>query len=111
MANRSVQAAGQLFPAVASTPAVQSLRQRLESGSALSCSEVSVSAQPFFGVLLRSLFPKRPIVVVTSGLKVQETFHQDIQTWLEESAKCDNLFYPAWEIFPHEPKLPHVDVI
>ncbi|MBA4149541.1 MAG: transcription-repair coupling factor [Verrucomicrobia bacterium] len=126
MPNRSVKAAGKLFPAVASTPAVQSLVQRLESGGALSCSQVSVSAQPFFATLLRYLFPQRPIVLVTSGLKVQETFHQDVQTWLEQysvssvqsvgnsedrTLNTENWFYPAWEIFPHEPKLPHVDVI
>lgn len=120
MPNRSVQAAGELFPAVASTPAVQSLFQRLELGSALSCSAISLSAQPFVATLLHARFPHRPVVVVTSGLKVQETFHQDIQTWLEQSSGSSvqssaearsNLFYPAWEIFPHEPKLPHVDVI
>jgi transcription-repair coupling factor (superfamily II helicase) len=98
---------------------VQDLARRLESGGALSFSSVSVSAQPFFAALLRVLAPSRPIVVVTSGLKVQETFHQDLQTWLEPlaqhagngSSSGKNFFYPAWEILPHEPKLPHVDVI
>ncbi len=124
MASRSVQSAGEIFPAVASTPAVQELQKRLESGGALSCTNISVSAQPFFAALLHTLYPDRPIVVVTSGLKVQESFHQDMQTWMEKYSvfsvqssdqkgelETVNLFYPAWEIFPHEPKLPHVDVI
>ncbi len=130
----------------------------------MSCHGVSVAAQPFFAVLLRNLFPQRPVVVVTDGLKTQESFHQDIETWLrlleaegidvseavetpsvqptaptgesETSAgrrhratqvrptapteeaetgpaqkKARSLFYPAWEILPHEAKLPHADVI
>jgi transcription-repair coupling factor (superfamily II helicase) len=59
-------------------------------------------------VLLRNLFPQRPIVVVTDGLKTQESFEQDIATWL---MKARPLFYPSWEVLPHEDKLPHVDVI
>ena len=47
------------------------------------------------------------MVVVTPDLKSQENFQQDIETWLGASP----LFYPPWEIFPHEGKLPHADVI
>ena len=95
----------------------------------MSCPAVSASAQPFFAALLRHLFPLRPIVVVTDGLKAQETVHQDVSTWLrqQETTPTGNfkensvphtplhvpapLFYPAWEILPHEAKLPHADVI
>ncbi|HEY2951578.1 MAG TPA: transcription-repair coupling factor, partial [Verrucomicrobiae bacterium] len=107
---------------------MQYLRQRLEQGGALSCAGVSRAAQPFLAVLLRQLFPHRPIVVVTDGLKSQESFHQDSATWLQvadcksqvrpqEPAFClppsafNLLFYPAWEVLPHEAKLPHADVI
>ncbi len=38
---------------------------------------------------------------------MQESFQQDLETWLG----APPLFYPAWEIFPHEGKLPHADVI
>ena len=38
---------------------------------------------------------------------MQESFQQDLETWLGSSP----LFYPAWEILPHEGKLPHADVI
>jgi len=108
-----------LFAAVAQTPAVQSLARRLEQGGALSCVGVSPAAQAFLAVLLRRLFPKRPIVVVTDGLKTQESFQQDIETWLKSEIRNPKseitspppLFYPAWEILPHEAKLPHADVI
>ena len=106
-----------MFAAVAQTPAVQSLRQRVEQGGAWSCAGVSRAAQPFLAVLLRQLFPARPIVVVTEGLKTQESFQQDIETWgrfgdlKSEISNFKSLFYPAWEILPHESKLPHADVI
>ena len=47
------------------------------------------------------------MVVVTENLKAQESFQLDLETWLGSSP----LFYPAWETFPHEGKLPHADVI
>jgi transcription-repair coupling factor (superfamily II helicase) len=57
--------------------------------------------------LLAKISPQRPVVIVTENLKAQESFQQDLETWLGASP----LFYPAWEIFPHENKLPHADVI
>ena len=106
----------------------------------MSCSGISRAAQPFIVPLLRRLFPKRPLVLITEGLKSQEGFFQDVETWLgflraaqtqksKPDEKLDSesrdlarpalhsyqcpkpLFYPAWEILPHEGKLPHVDVI
>jgi transcription-repair coupling factor (superfamily II helicase) len=125
---------------------VQSLARPVEKGGALSLAGVSAPAQPFLAVLLRNLFPPRPIVVVTDGLRTQESFEQDIATWLREGPKVEGrrskegrnpkaessetkpashgglpvknetpgarpLFYPSWEVLPHEDKLPHVDVI
>ncbi len=111
---------------------MQSLLRRLEPGRVLSYSGVPPAAQPFLAVLLRRILPGRAIVVVTDGLKTQENAQQDIETWLrfaeEEAARerplrsttpdspfsrvaSQPLFYPAWEILPHEPKLPHADVI
>jgi len=122
-----------LFAAVARTPAVQSLQRRLEQGGAVSCTGVCPSGQPFLSALLRHLLPDRSIVIVTAGLKTQESFHQDIATWLqvagcglrvEESSAAPSgglhqrstinyqpLFYPAWETLPHEGRPPHADVI
>jgi transcription-repair coupling factor (superfamily II helicase) len=97
----------------------------LEKGGVLSYDGISQAAQPFVPALLHHLFPKRSIVLVTEGLKTQESFHQDLATWLQIAGFEDHnspdpqpsilnsqpLFYPAWEILPHEAKLPHADVI
>ena len=113
-------ATSDLFAKVSEAPAVQSLARRLEQGGLLSLDAVSQAAQPFLAALLSHLFPQRPIVVVTEGLKTQEGFQQDLQTWLANAAPSDRteqpsthgpLFYPAWEILPHEARLPHSDVI
>jgi len=97
---------------MASAPAAQALRERVEKGESLSLHEVSPAAQPFLAALLAFLFPSRPIVVVTESLKTQEVFQQDLQTWTSQlSGGKPPLFYPAWEILPHEARLPHLDVI
>ena len=104
------------------------LAQRLEHGEALSAAVVCASARPFLAALLHQKFPQRPLVIVTDNLKTQEIFQQDLETWLMVESKVQSskskvessqlpasnsqlLFYPAWEIFPHEDKLPHADVI
>jgi len=86
---------------------VQALARRLEAGGAQTFSGIAASAQPFFAALLQQVFPQKTIVVVTENLKAQESFQQDLETWLDTSPQ----FYPAWEILPHEDKLPHADVI
>ena len=107
-----------LFDIAAQTPAVHAWRRRVEAGGAWSEARCGRAAQPFVAVLLRRLFPARPIVVVTDGLKSQESFHQDIATWLRVAGAHAAtgeapvaLFYPSWEILPHEAKLPHADVV
>jgi transcription-repair coupling factor (superfamily II helicase) len=119
---------------VIKTPAVLELVRRLESGGALACPGVAAPAQPFLAAILHRIFPARPIVIVTENLKAQESVQQDLETWLQvgREAKVESrepeagandagprpstldprpLFYPAWEILPHENKLPHADVI
>ena len=86
---------------------MQSLARRLENGGVLTCDGVSRSAQPFFAALLNKILPHRPIVVVTDNLKTQENFQQDLETWLGTPP----LFYPPWDVLPHEGKLPHADTI
>ncbi len=73
---------------------------------------------PFMAACCKVANPQRPLVVVTSGLKFQESMHQDLTTWLgwfsdqeEASAWTQPYFFPAWEHLPHEAKLPHADVI
>ena len=132
--NRLSTKTGGLFEQASAAPAAQELARRVGLGGVLSCAGVCGSAQPFVVALLRRLFPQRPIVVVTEGLKTQETFLQDIETWLGRASQAEEggqgrkgereklppalpllrspaLFYPAWESLPHEPKLPHADVI
>jgi transcription-repair coupling factor (superfamily II helicase) len=126
--NEPSSATGKLFADIVPTPAVQALARRLEHGGAQTFSGAAVSAQPFFAALLHELFPQRPIVVVAENLKTQESFQQDLETWLQvancrfqvergdektfslQPSTFSLLFYPAWEVFPHEGKLPHADV-
>ncbi len=112
---------------------MQSLVRRLENGGVLSGAGVCPAAQPLLAVLLQRIFPGRPVIVVTDGLKTQESFQQDIETWLQVESKVQlaaperneggspkskvggvsssPFFYPAWEVLPHEGKLPHADTI
>jgi len=96
---------------MSTTPVVQSLARRLEDGGALSFSGIASPAWPFLAALVKRNFPQRPIVVVTENLKAQETFQQDLETWLNLDSAVPLLFFPEWEVFPHEGKLPHADVI
>ena len=88
-------------------PAAHSLARRLENGGAFSFPGIAPPAHPFFAAWLQKLFPSRAIVVVADNLKTQESFQQDLETWLGSSP----LFFPEWEILPHENKLPHSDIV
>jgi transcription-repair coupling factor (superfamily II helicase) len=74
---------------------------------------VVAGAQPMLCAALNSLFPHRSILVIVDGVKRQELFFQDLQTWQsrKDSPPGRQLFFPSWEILPQETKLPHVDVI
>ena len=108
-----MSALSKLFADVQKIPAAQTLARRMEVGGALSLSGVAPPAQPFFAALLQRIFPDRKIVLVAENLKQQESFQQDLETWNSQlpTASSQLLFYPAWEILPHEGKLPHADVI
>ena len=99
--------AAEISARVQQTPAGQSLARHLAPGGALSLAGVALAAQPFFAAWVRRQFPDRPVVLVAENLKWQESFQQDLETWLGASP----WFYPAWEVLPHEDKLPHADVI
>lgn len=58
----------------------------------------------------------RQVVVVCRGPKEQERLAENLQTALivrqpSESKAKDVLYFPSWEVLPHENKLPHADVI
>jgi transcription-repair coupling factor (superfamily II helicase) len=103
------------FSVVATTPAAQALCRRVEAGEVLSFDGVGAGAQPYLAVLLSRLFPSRPIVAVTEGLRTQEVFQQDTETWVAagdgKGPASPPLFFPAWEVLPHEGRLPHADVV
>ncbi len=112
--NSTVKATSRQFAEIASTPAGRLLARRVEQGGALIFAGVTSSARPFMAALLQTLFPRKSLVVVTENLKAQESFQQDLETWLAALANQSSsavLFYPAWEVFPHEGKLPHADAI
>ncbi len=81
------------------------IRRRLEVGDFLSLNSLADAGKPFAIALLAQI-SNRPVLVVTDGLKSQETFFNDLQTFLPEAQ-----FYPAWETLPHEDKLQHADTI
>ncbi len=97
------------------TPAVEAWFRRVESGGVLRHASLTASAWPLFSALLHTRFPGRPVLVVVADLKAQEVFHQDLQTWLgvvgAPTPACAPLFFPAWEVLPHEARLPHADII
>ena len=113
LANRS------LFARVSAAPAFEALASDVEKGGLLPCPGVATAALPFLAGLLHARFPNRPLLVVVEGLKIQESVHQDLQTWLARPAPTPEApplpgtvqFFPAWEILPQDSKLPHADVI
>lgn len=132
MAQETV-ATSDLFDRVLQAPAVQCLVRRAEKGGVLSCYGTAQPALAFVTVLLARIFRTRPVVVVVDNPKTQETVHDDIETWLrlcEKEARLASphqansspaqlespwisrlLFFPPWDVLPHEDRLPHADVI
>jgi len=41
------------------------------------------SSWPFMAACYKQAHPKSPLVVITPGLKLQESMHQDLTTWLQ----------------------------
>ncbi len=84
---------------------LKNIIRRLNAGDFLSLNSLADAGKPFIASLL-SQISNRPILVVTDGLKSQESFFNDLQT-LQPGVQ----FYPAWETLPHEDVLPHADTI
>ncbi len=109
----------ELFQRVLKAVPARQLREQL--GSVAGFSFITRSAQPFFAATTHHAVPDRPLVVVVEGLKSQETFHHELEVWFRESAGTKDsekksedarpLFFPAWEVMPHESRLPHADII
>ena len=94
-----------LFESVLGSPSIPLIKRRLAVGDFLSLNSLADAGKPFVVALLAQI-SNRPVVVVTDGLKSQEAFFNDLQTFLPGAQ-----FYPAWETLPHEDKLPQADTI
>lgn len=117
--------------ALLNSPIAQELRHQLESANDVALYNISPAAAPCIAAALQILRPHQPILIVADALKTQETLFQDLQTWRavggaaisnQKSQISDSknsqpstlnpqlLFFPSWEIQPHDQRLPHVDV-
>ena len=94
-----------LFAAVLESPVIPPLKRRLDAGDFLSLNSLADAGKPFLTALLAQI-SNRPVLVITDGLKSQEAFFNDLQTFLPAAQ-----FYPAWETLPHEDQLPHAATI
>ena len=94
-----------LFAAMLESPVIPPLKRRLDAGDFLSLNSLADAGKPFLTAVLAQI-SNRPLLVITDGLKSQEAFFNDLQTFLPAAQ-----FYPAWETLPHEDQLPHVATI
>ncbi len=86
--------------------------ERMGQGGAMSIFGAAVASHGFVAALLAQQFPGRPVVLIAPGVKAQEYLQQDCETWVKKFQIAQRpLYYPAWEVMPHEAKLPHADVI
>jgi len=96
------------------TPALQAVLEGAEPGGVLSLGGVSQGAWAFSVAVLAHFAKGRPVVVVCPTGKLQEQIQQELELWLPALAKRlakPPLFFPAWDVLPHEARLPHADVL
>ena len=109
-----------------SSPLFAVIERDLKIEGGCTRSGIASSSWGFLTACLHRVESGTPIVVVVPGLKQQEAFYQDLQTWLtwlaapegsgkrepDDSVAIINPgYFPAWETLPHEAKLSHADVI
>ena len=94
-----------LFPAAF----LESLRASPSPAGVRVLEHVAAAAWGHLVSLLSMARPGATVLVVVDGVKAQEALHADIATW--RAPGPPPLFFPAWEVLPHEKKLPHADVI
>ena len=96
------------------TPALQAVLNGAEPGGVLPLGGVSQGAWGFSAAVLAHSFKGRPVLVVCPTGKLQEQLQQELETWLPALTKRPAkppLFFPAWNVLPHEARLPHADVL
>ena len=96
------------------TPSLQTVLYGAEPGEVLSLGGISQGAQAFSAAVLAHFAKGRPVVLVCPTGKLQEQLQQELETWLPALTKRlakPPLFFPAWDVLPHEARLPHADVL
>jgi transcription-repair coupling factor (superfamily II helicase) len=96
------------------TPALQAILNGAGPGEALSVNGISQGSWAFLAALLAHFAKDRPVLVVCPTGKLQEQLQQELETWLLALGKRlarPPLFFPAWDVLPHEARLPHADVL
>ncbi len=98
------------------SPAFKPLLKAAEQGKLLSLDDVSPGGEAFLIAAISQLLAARPILVVCPTVQIQEQVHQELRTWLQYLTKRDfkasePQFFPAWDVLPHEARLPHADVL
>ncbi len=95
-------------------PALQAVLNGAEPGGVSPLGGVSQGAWAFSAAVLAHSAKGRPVLVVCPTGKLQEQLQQELETWLPALAKRPAkppLFFPAWDVLPHEARLPHADVL
>ena len=96
------------------TPALQTVLNGAEPGEVLPLDGVSQGAWAFSAAVLALSSKDRPTLVVCPTSKLQEQLQRELETWLPALTKRpakSPLFFPAWNVLPHEARLPHADVL
>ena len=96
------------------TPALQAVLNGAEPGGVSPLGGVSQGAWAFSAAVLAHSAKGRPVLVICPTGKLQEQLQQELETWLPALAKRPAkppLFFPAWNVLPHEARLPHADVL
>ena len=88
---------------------LHALRAAPKRGDVLALDHVTSAAWGHLVALLSKARPGATILAVVEGVKAQEAVHADASTWVVPGPTP--WFFPAWEVLPHERKLPHADVI
>jgi transcription-repair coupling factor (superfamily II helicase) len=98
------------FDSIATGASGRSLLEASSSGKSCVEERIAGAAHPFLAAFVAAKSKAPAVVLVAETLKQQEAYHNDLNTWLAARGQAAR-FYPAWDILPHERKLPHADII
>lgn len=99
-----------LFAKATAIPGAERFLEKVRNGEPFREEHVSESAHAFLVASIVHGVGAPAVVLVCDTLKNQETFQNDLNTWLagRTGPMC---FFPAWDVLPQENKLPHADII